>query len=351
VTLYAADGTVAATTTADETTGAYSFTSNLLGDGETGTVTATDGAGNEGPSTEITAVDATAPAAPTVTTSNASELSGVAEAGSTVTLYAADGTVEATTTADGTTGAYSFTSNLLGDGETGTVTATDDAGNEGTATEITAVDATAPTVTAVTIPDSAMNVGDVVTATLTVSGAVGETLTLPSGSTIGGFALGSLSKVSDTQYTATFTVTEGGTDVAASADIPVSVSLADPAGNVSSTYTTAIIQASDEIDSGASSVDSSGQIDTTLDDGARHTTAADIDNDGDLDLITSSSTSDAFVVFMNDGTGGFDEGTQIDTTLDDGAYHTTAADIDNDGDLEIIGSANGSDSFSVFEVL
>src|SRR5260221_10821198 len=45
-----------------------------------------------------------------------------------------------------------------------------------------------------------------------------------------------------------FTVTNGGTDVAAGSDIPVSVIIADPATNPSATYTTAISQGSDLID-------------------------------------------------------------------------------------------------------
>ncbi|MCA6498978.1 MAG: T9SS type A sorting domain-containing protein, partial [Chitinophagaceae bacterium] len=51
-----------------------------------------------------------------------------------------------------------------------------------------------------------------------------------------------------TTYTAQFTVTNGGTDVAAAANIPVSLIIADPATNPSATYTTAISQASDPID-------------------------------------------------------------------------------------------------------
>lgn len=71
------------------------------------------------------------------------------------------------------------------------------------------VDNTAPTISSVSIPDSAMKIGDTVTATITVGDDAGVTYTLVSG-TIDGFALGSLTRVNSTTYTATFTVMEGG---------------------------------------------------------------------------------------------------------------------------------------------
>ena len=91
------------------------------------------------------------------------------------------------------------------------------------------VDNTAPTISSVSIPDAAMNIGDTVTATITVGNDAGVTYTLVSGA-IDGFTLGSLVRTSVTTYTATFTVTEGGADVLAGSDIPVaSLVLADTA--------------------------------------------------------------------------------------------------------------------------
>ena len=145
------------------------------------------------------------------------------------------------------------------------------------------VDANTPSITAVSIPDAAMKVGDTVTATITVSGATGETLVLES-STIGGFTLGSLTKVSDTSYTATFTVTDGGTDVAADASIPVSVTLSDPAGNTSSEFTTAITGGS------------SDAIDANKPDTATITGPADGTYVVDDDLVFTVDFSEAVVV-------------------------------------------------------
>jgi len=90
-----------------------------------------------------------------------------------------------------------------------------------------------------------MKVGSNVTATITVTDDGGTTYTLVGGSTIGGFTLDGLSRSNSTTYTVTFTVTNGGTDVAAGSDIPVSVTLSD---GVSSTYSMAISQNADPID-------------------------------------------------------------------------------------------------------
>ena len=91
------------------------------------------------------------------------------------------------------------------------------------------VDNTAPTISGVSIPDAAMNIGDTVTATITVGNDAGVTYTLVSGA-IDGFTLGSLIRTSATTYTATFTVTGPGMDIAAGDDIPVTnLVLADTA--------------------------------------------------------------------------------------------------------------------------
>ncbi|TKB56628.1 DUF4347 domain-containing protein [Ferrimonas aestuarii] len=109
-------------------------------------------------------------------------------------------------------------------------------------------DVTAPTISGVTIPDSAHKVGDIVTATISVTSdgdnyASGGSIS----GTVNGYTLGSLSKTNDTTYTATFTVTDGGTNVAAASNVPVNFTLTDSSGNTSSAFTTAITQASDAI--------------------------------------------------------------------------------------------------------
>ena len=85
-----------------------------------------------------------------------------------------------------------------------------------------------------------MKLNDVVTATITVTSDV-DVYTLPGGSTIAGFALGGLAKFNNTTYTATFTVS-GGSDIAAVASLPVSVTVQDSGTNLSNNFTTAIVQ-------------------------------------------------------------------------------------------------------------
>ncbi|HYD71486.1 beta strand repeat-containing protein [Azospirillum sp.] len=145
------------------------------------------------------------------------------------------------------------------------VVLTDTAGNTGAAytTAIVqgsdAIDANRPSITGVSIPNATMKVGDVVTATISVGSHL-DTYTLGS-STIGGFALGNLTRYDNSTYRATFTVTSGGTDVAAASSIPVSVVLTDAAGNASATHTTAIAQGSDAIDANAPTLASSSPVD------------------------------------------------------------------------------------------
>lgn len=119
-------------------------------------------------------------------------------------------------------------------------------------------DSTPPTISSVSIPNTAMKVGDTVTATITVTSDTDDYTTGSGGisGTIGGFSLGSLSKTNSTTYTATFTVTNGGTDVAAGSNVPVNFTLTDSAGNTSSAYTTAISQASDSIDANVPTITS-----------------------------------------------------------------------------------------------
>jgi hypothetical protein len=66
---------------------------------------------------------------------------------------------------------------------------------------------------------------------------------------------------------------------------------------------------------------------------------ADIDNDGDKDIITNEHKGSKFptLLFINDGKGNFTE-----TTIDLGHEHhlgTKFFDMDNDGDLDVIGAA------------
>ena len=120
-----------------------------------------------------------------------------------------------------------------------------------------------PNITAVSIPDTAMKIGDVVTATITVA-TDSDDYTTGSGGVSGNidnFAISGLSKINDTTYTATFTIVDGGSDVASGTDIPLSITLTDSAGTVGNTFTTAISQANDSIDANLPTLTSSTPAD------------------------------------------------------------------------------------------
>ncbi len=106
------------------------------------------------------------------------------------------------------------------------------------------VSAAQPVIVDISIPDASMKIGDVVTATITVQSD--PAIYTLNASNIGGYALSGLSKQSDTSYFAEFTISSGGTDYAAAADIPTDITLAD--GGDLGLWNTPISQANDLID-------------------------------------------------------------------------------------------------------
>ncbi len=267
VTLYDTDGTTSLGTATVDGSGNWSVTSSVLSEAShTLTAKQTDVAGttSSASSSLSVTIDTTAAAPSTpdmsagtdsgssstdnITSNTTPTFTGTAAANATVTVISSVAGTLGTATADGS-GNWSYTagSALAAGTHSITATATDAAGNTSAASSglSVTIDTTAPVIAAVTVPNSAMKVGDVVTATITViSDASAYTLT---SGTIGGFTLGSLTKSNNTTYTATFTVAEGGTDVAAGSTIPVNLVLTDPAGNASTTFTTGIAQADDSI--------------------------------------------------------------------------------------------------------
>ncbi|NRB38853.1 MAG: hypothetical protein HRU20_10355, partial [Pseudomonadales bacterium] len=229
----------------------------------------TDAAGNDGDlASQLYTLDTNAPSIATLLVSsddvvNTSDtLTAVTFSGTTsgvednqmITVVIGGISIDVTVTNN----AFSGTANLSGvtDGSSIAVTGdvSDSAGNAAPQfTNTITKDVSAPVISAVSIPDAAMNIGDVVTVTLTVADDGGDTYSNLSG-TVGGFALSNLNRTGPTSYTAQFTVSKGGTDVAAGSDIPVSLTLDDTAGNTSATFATPISQASDGIDASEPSV-------------------------------------------------------------------------------------------------
>ncbi len=83
----------------------------------------------------------------------------------------------------------------------------------------------------------------------------------------------------------------------------------------------------------------SGVVDVTL---------LDADNDGDLDIAASSLDDDQLIIYLNTGSG-FASGTVIDSNIDDFVFYLTAADLNKDGFTDIIGSDISTGTISIWE--
>ena len=73
---------------------------------------------------------------------------------------------------------------------------------------------------------------------------------------------------------------------------------------------------------------------------ARDIHAIDLDKDGDIDILGASAGADEVVWWENSGSESFTERT-IDSDFSS-AYAIQAVDVDNDGDIDVIGAANGN---------
>ncbi len=93
------------------------------------------------------------------------------------------------------------------------------------------------------------------------------------------------------------------------------------------------------------------QIINTID-GVTNVFASDLDNDGDQDIISSSKWDDKLIWYKNDGLSNFNESMIIDINVKiGGSYSINTADIDNDGDLDIIANSSISNQMYWFENL
>ena len=285
-----------------------------------------DGAGNEGTvASQVYTLDTAAPspAAPVATDDQgkvqgtlssgdrtddtALELSGTCEEGSTVSVYnGTDLLGEAVVTGtrwiytaqvqDGTSYGFAVKETDIAGNESGFSTALSIIGDSGDSGGPPA-DTTPPVVTNVDIPDTAMHVGDRVTVTLTVEDDGGDTYTNVSG-TVGGFTLdpASLTRVNSTTYTASFTVTDGGTDVAAGDDIPVNITLEDSSRNTSTPYTTPVSQANDPIDANGPEITGVSMDNTAMHVGDTVTVTLTVEDDGGNAYTGISGTVGGFTL-------------------------------------------------------
>jgi hypothetical protein len=93
------------------------------------------------------------------------------------------------------------------------------------------------------------------------------------------------------------------------------------------------------------------QIITTNADLARSVYATDIDGDGDMDVLSASWLDDKIAWYENtDGQGSFGA-QQIITTNAFGAVSVYATDIDGDGDMDVLSASSGGDKIAWYENL
>lgn len=85
--------------------------------------------------------------------------------------------------------------------------------------------------------------------------------------------------------------------------------------------------------------------------GARSTYAADLDGDGDVDVLSASAIDDQISWYENgDGAGGFGP-RQLISNLADGATSVFAGDLDGDGDVDVLSASELDDEIAWYENL
>ena len=87
---------------------------------------------------------------------------------------------------------------------------------------------------------------------------------------------------------------------------------------------------------------------TTSADGAQDVYAADLDGDGDYDILSASYNDDQIAWYENNGTGTFGS-MQFITTLADGANGVYVADLDGDGDCGVLSASSNDDRIAWYE--
>ena len=319
VTLFVDGETTGITTTADETTGAYTITPAELSDGDYSlTVTATDAAGNISAASDALSmtVDATAPAQPAITTTTTltsdatPTIEGTAEADSTVTLLSS-GVAIGTTTANGD-GQFSITTSTLADSNyVLTVTATDAAGNISAASSALnlTVDTTAPAQPSITTTTALTN-----DATPAIEGVA------EAGSTVTLFVDGVTTGITTTADGTTGAYTIAPTVALSDGDYALTVTATDAAGNTSSASSALSIT-----------------VDTTAPEQPVIATNIATTTDSTPTIVISADAGTTVTLYSNGtvlGTGVANSLVTITTPqLDDGDYDITATATDSAGNI------------------
>ena len=155
-------------------------------------------------------------------------------------------------------------------------------------------------ISSVMIPDAAVNVGDTVTVSILANN---EGLVMASG-TVNGVAVTDFTDNGGGNYSATYTVSEGDTDIAAGSDIPVSFVLADSAGNEIPEFTSVISQSSDPIDANTASINTVSIADAAMSVGDAVAVTITASEAG-LSLVSGTVNGVAVTGFTDNGDGSY----------------------------------------------
>jgi len=82
-------------------------------------------------------------------------------------------------------------------------------------------------------------------------------------------------------------------------------------------------------------------------DGGTAVFAADIDTDGDMDLLSASSSDDKIAWYENNGAETFTQ--HVISTEADGAQDVYACDVDGDGDMDVLSASGNDDKIAWYE--
>jgi hypothetical protein len=100
---------------------------------------------------------------------------------------------------------------------------------------------------------------------------------------------------------------------------------------------------------GASPPSFTEHVITTAADGARSVHAADVDGDGDIDLLSASSDDDTIAWYESDGGSPPSFTEHVITAAADGAISVDAADVDGDGDVDVLSASWLDDTVAWYE--
>ncbi len=86
---------------------------------------------------------------------------------------------------------------------------------------------------------------------------------------------------------------------------------------------------------------------TSTADGARSVVTADVDSDGDIDVLSASWFDDTIAWYENNGGGSFVA--HVITNTADGTQSVFAADMDGDGDIDVLSASTADDTVAWYE--